>query len=347
MKVGIMGAGAVGCYVGGHLARGVPDFDVTLVGRRALGDAIAGAGGITLCEADTSASHRVEAERLRFATDVDALAACDVLLVCVKSGQSAEVGQALAGVARADALVLSLQNGVSNPPLLRRELGAGRSVLAAIVGFNVVWSEDAGGGPLFTRATSGPLAAQQSDDPRWIALRDALRGAGLDVVERADIEPHQWTKLLVNLNNAIGALSGAPSQQLVLDAGYRHIVADVVGEGVRVLRAAGIAPAAMRGVPVSWMARLLRLPTWLVRPIMRAQMRIDPEARSSMWQDLARGRSTEVDYLNGEIVNAAVRAGVEAPLNARIVELVKAAERDGRGSPDLSPDALRAALTAP
>jgi 2-dehydropantoate 2-reductase len=73
-------------------------------------------------------------------------------------------------------------------------------------------------------------------------------------------------------------------------------------------------------------------------------MKVDPEARSSMWEDLTRGRPTEVDYLNGEIVRMAEKVGARAPINARIVELVKAAERKGPGSPGLDPRALATQL---
>ena len=73
-------------------------------------------------------------------------------------------------------------------------------------------------------------------------------------------------------------------------------------------------------------------------------MKVDPEARSSMWQDLSRGRLTEVDYLNGEFVRLAEKLGMDAPFNRRIVGLVHAAENQGPGSPDLSADALWSAL---
>jgi len=75
-------------------------------------------------------------------------------------------------------------------------------------------------------------------------------------------------------------------------------------------------------------------------------MKVDPEARSSMWEDLKRGRLTEVEFLNGEIVSLAEKSGVEAPLNRRIVELVHQAEEAGNGSPGLDADALWSALRA-
>jgi 2-dehydropantoate 2-reductase len=89
---------------------------------------------------------------------------------------------------------------------------------------------------------------------------------------------------------------------------------------------------------------MLRMPTFLVRLLARAQMKVDPEARSSMYQDLSRGRKTEVDYLNGEIVALADRHGIDAPLNRRIVELVRRAEAAGAGSPTMAPDELWSSL---
>jgi 2-dehydropantoate 2-reductase len=70
-------------------------------------------------------------------------------------------------------------------------------------------------------------------------------------------------------------------------------------------------------------------------------MKIDPEARSSMWEDLQRGRRTEIDYLQGVITEIAERRGLEAPLSRRIVELIRRAEADGKGSPGLSPEQIR------
>ena len=70
-------------------------------------------------------------------------------------------------------------------------------------------------------------------------------------------------------------------------------------------------------------------------------MKIDPEARSSMWEDLQRGRRTEIDYLQGVITQIAQRHGLNVPLSARIVALIKRAEADGKGSPGLTPDQIR------
>lgn len=338
-RVGILGAGSIGCYVGGRLIA-ADAADVVLVGRPRVRDELV-AHGMTI--KDFGTERVVPAARIApaFATEVGAVAGCDAICVCTKSAQTAEVGAALAGVAGADAVIVSLQNGVRNPDVLREAL-PGRRVLAGVVGFNVV----SRGGGVFQRGTSGPIALEASDEPRPRALVSALAAAGLEVETHADIARHQWTKLLVNLNNAVSALTDAPTRDIVLSPALRRNVAALIGEGVRVLRAAAIKPAPLRGVPIGVILAGLKFPTVVVRLLARAQLKVDPEARSSMWEDLDKRRATEVDHLNGEIVALAERHRVDAPYNRRIVELVHAAERAGAGSPRMTADALWTALRA-
>lgn len=337
-RIGVVGAGCVGCYVGGRLVA-ADAADVVLVGRPRLGAELA-AHGLTLQDFDEPAI-TVPAARLRFATEPGAVADCDAVLVCVKSAQTEELARGLAAVLRPDAVVASLQNGVRNPETLRAHLG-GRRVLAGIVSFNVV---ERGAGR-FHRATGGPLMLERAGEPAARALVRALAATSIGLEERDDLAPDQWTKLLVNLNNAVSALSGQPTRTLLLTPGYRRVLAALIEEGLAVLRAAGIRPARLRGIPAAWLPRVLRLPTLLVRAVSRAQLQVDPAARSSMWQDLSRGRATEVDFLNGEVVRVAERVGRAAPLNRRIVELVHDAERRGPGSPGLSAAELRSRLGA-
>jgi 2-dehydropantoate 2-reductase len=333
VHIAIVGAGSIGCYVGGKLLA-AGGHDVVFVGRPRLRDELA-AHGLTVRNFDRTRT--VPAEKVKVVTDVDdpAVARCDTALVCVKSAQTEEVAVTLARVLRKDAIVASLQNGMRNTDVLRAAL-APRHVLPTIVSFNVV----SRGEGLFHRAMNGPLMLERHEDPRARRLVAAFADAGLTVEERDDLAPDQWTKLIVNLNNAISALSGAPTRQLLLTPGYRRIVAAVVGEALDVLRAARIKPARLRGVPIGFMPTVMRLPTPLVRLVTRAQMKVDPEARSSMWEDLTRGRPTEVDYLNGEIVRLAEKSGAKAPINARIVSLVHAAEKKGPGSPGHDPQTL-------
>jgi 2-dehydropantoate 2-reductase len=328
VRIGIVGAGSIGCYVAGKLI--AAQCDVVLVGRPRIRDELAAHGLVIedMGGARTTVTAAV-------ATELGAVAACDAILCCVKSGQTEEVARGLASVIAPTAVIASLQNGVHNADVLREHL-PGRGVVAGIVSFNV----RSRGEGVFQRATSGPIMLERIDAASQLA--DTLARAGIAVEQPRELVRHQWTKLLVNLNNAVSALSDAPTRQLLLSPGFRHVIAALVREALGVLRVAKLRPAPLRGVPVSWMPIVLRLPTPIVRLVTRSQMKVDPDARSSMWEDLARGRPTEVDYLNGEIVSLAARHGLEAPINRRIVELVHAAE--GTGSPGLTAEALWAAL---
>ena len=151
----------------------------------------------------------------------------------------------------------------------------------------------------------------------------------------------QWGKLLLNLNNALNALSDLPLQAQLQQRAWRLLFADQMAEGLAVLRAAGISPIATAAMP-SWLTpHVLRLPDSLFGVILRRVMKIDADARSSMWEDLQRGRPTEVDYLQGVVVQSANRLGVETPLSRRVIDLVKLAEDAKRGSPALSVQQIR------
>ncbi|HEY1957710.1 MAG TPA: 2-dehydropantoate 2-reductase [Polyangiaceae bacterium] len=331
MRVGIFGAGAIGCYLGGRLASS--GASVAIVGRPRIRDEIATHGLTTIDLEGRSLRAEVVVE-----TDPSALAGCDVVLVCVKSAQTEEAAETLAKFLAPDALVVSMQNGVRNADVLRDKIS---NVLGGIVGFNVVSK----GSGVFRRATSGPLVIEDREGASAIVA--TLQRAGFEAFAERDIVSAQWSKLVMNLNNAVSALSNAPTREIVLTPGYRKCVAMIVAEALAVMRAAGIRPKRIGPLPVGVFPFALRLPTPLIRVVARAQLQIDPEARSSMSEDLARGRNTEVDFLNGEIVRLARSVGRRAPINERVVALVHEVEASGRGSPKMSPAELASALRTP
>ncbi|MFT3706048.1 MAG: 2-dehydropantoate 2-reductase [Archangium sp.] len=332
LHIGVFGAGAIGCYVGARLLAS-SDARVTFVGRERLRDELARTG---LAVQDFDGPREViEPSRFTFATDASALKDCSVVLCCVKSQHSEDAGRSLSAVLQDGATVVSLQNGVRNPATLRALLPK-QKVLASIVTWNVIQVEGT-----FRRATSGPLIIE-TPPPE---LDAALRAAKIPLEVSANLTGDQWTKLIVNLNNAVSALTDVSTGTLLLDAGYRRIVRAVVSEGVRVVKAAGIELAPWNGAPIGLMPKVLALPTFLVKLITRRQLKVDPAARSSMWQDLDARRTTEIDYLNGEVVSLAAKHGTTAPVNTRIVELIRVAEKAKAGSPRMSSEALWRALS--
>ncbi len=338
LRIGIMGAGAIGCYLGGCLV--AAGSDVIFVGRERLKRELE-SSGLTVSGLNGERARTVTKEKLVFATELSALADRDVVLVCVKSAQSEEAAAQLLPVLGPRTFVVSMQNGVRNAKVLRARL-PGIAVQGGIVGFNVVSKENGN----FRQATTGPLVIEASGDPRVAQLGALLAATGLEVEVPGDIEPLQWSKLVMNLNNAVSALTDQPTKVLLFGDGYRKSLAAIMEEAVLVLRASRTPTTRLGPLPIRLFPFILRLPAPLLRVVASAQVKVDPEARSSMCEDLARGRKTEVDYLNGEIVLLAEKAGMKAPLNARIVDLIHAVEAAGKGSPKLSADQLWSALTA-
>ena len=324
----VAGAGSIGCFVGGMLAGG--GRPVGLLARpRVVAEIARHDLRVSSFE---GADRRVPASRLRLATDAAVLAGAAIVLVTVKSADTAAMADAIARHAPADAVVVSLQNGVGNAAVLREHL-PGRQVLSGMVPFNVIALDEG----RYHRATSGDIAIEP--DQAGTAAR--LSVAGLTVRATDNMPGVQWGKLLLNLNNALNALSGLPLRAQLAQRPWRLLLADHMSEALRAMRAEGLSPVASTAVPPALMPYLLRLPDGLFQILARRTMRIDPMARSSMWQDLQQDRHTEIDYLQGVIVGLAERHRIDVPLTRRIIDLVKAAEQARNGSPGLSPAQVR------
>jgi 2-dehydropantoate 2-reductase len=291
--------------------------------------------GLTLTSFEGS-ERKVEPRQMTLSDDPRIFADVSMVLVTVKSADTAEIADAIARHAPPDSVIVSLQNGVGNAAELRQRL-AGRVVLAGMVPFNVM----ALGEGRFHRATSGDIVIEQDDADT--ARR--LSVPGLRMRASADIAGVQWGKLLFNLNNALNALSDLPLRQQLAQRSWRRLFADQIAEGLAAIRAEGIRPVSSTPIPVGWTPSLLRLPDSLFGMLLGRTMKIDPQARSSMWEDLRRGRRTEIDYLQGVITEIADRRGLQVPLSRRIVALIKRAEGERKGSPRLTPEQIRSALT--
>jgi 2-dehydropantoate 2-reductase len=307
-----MGAGSIGCWLGGRLL--AAGETVHLVGRPRVLEALR-RHGLTLTDRGGGRA-RVPPAALRLSEDVPAGLAPSLVLLCVKSGATAEAARALAERLAPGTPVLSMQNGLSNVPAARQAAPA-LQWLPGMVPYNVA---ELGPGR-FHRGTEGALAAL--DHP---ALREWLprfHAAGLPMTLHADLAPVQWGKLLLNLNNAVNALSGLPLRAQLLQRDLRWCTAALIGETLALLARAGIRPAKMSPLPPAWIPAVLRLPTPLFRIVAARMLRIDDKARSSMADDLAMGRATEVDALQGEVIRLAQSLGLQAPVNQRVRTLVE------------------------
>lgn len=345
MKIAVLGAGSIGTYVGASLA--ASGMDVVLIGRAKMQTSIR-THGVTLTDL-AGRRQFLAPEQIRYELVPQAMQDADLILVTVKSAASASAAVDIARHARRDALVISLQNGIGNADVLQQGLKQAFSrhqvqteastakpasashekmamptVLGGMVPFNVVQMENG----RFHRGTFGELTIQTH--PQLEVWQQGFAAAHLPLLQARDFPALQWGKLLLNLNNPLNALSDLPLKTELAQRAWRQCLALLMDEALQVLKAAKIHPAKVAAVPASWLPTVLRLPDPLFKLVAGKMLKIDPEARSSMWEDLQAGRATEIDFINGAVTALAARHGMQAPANARLVELIHHAGQGGQ-----------------
>jgi 2-dehydropantoate 2-reductase len=329
-KVVILGAGSVGCFIGGAwVAAGL---DVTFIGRPRLSRDV-DQFGLTLTDY-SGWEARLASGDVDYRCGPEALGDAEVIAVTVKSGDTASAAAEINEHASSGATVISLQNGVSNVEVLERSLRGRFEVARGMVPYNVAYL----GNGRFHKGVAGDLYTERRAGV--LALADAIRGGPASIKLSDDMLGLAWGKLLINLNNAVNALSGRPLRDELKHRDYRRVFAASMREGLDLLKRAGIEPATVGPISPRVLPRIINSPDWLFNRFFLKRWKIDARARSSMADDLAAGRMTEIDYLNGELVKLAERLQRSAPVNRAIVDLVRKAEA---GAGPLSPRALRKA----
>ena len=297
-KIAVMGAGAVGCYYGGMLARA--GHGVTLIGRQNHVDAIQ-RDGLLL---DTQSFK--EQVRLQASTEPSAVAGATLVLFCVKSTDTESAAAAIRPHLLPGALVLSLQNGVDNAVRLQAALPA-QEVAASVV---YVATEMPGPGHVKHNGRGELVIAASPSSAEAAAL---LVAAGVPTEISTNVMGALWAKLILNCAyNALSAITQQPYGKLVLGEGVQDVIRDLVNECLAVAQADGIT------VPGDvWQA---------VERIAQTM----PQQLSSTAQDLARGKRSEIDHLNGYVLRRGEVLGIATPVNRVMHTLVKLLE-ESRG----------------
>ena len=319
---------------GGRLAaRG----DVTLIGRPRVLEPIA-RYGLTV-EARGGFREHVPPERLVLSESLLAVAGADVVLMCAKAGDTGEIARALAPHLDESTVVVGMQNGLHSTDEIREAVGV-RTVAAGMVPFNVARTAPA----TYRRTIDGEIVLERL--PAVMPFARLARDTGMPVRTTPDMPPVLHGKVLIALNNPIQALSGLPLRDELMNRDLRRCLSMCQAEAMRCFTAAGVVPTTPVGVPASMFAPLLRLPTPAFRVISAVTMHVDDSGTSSMADDLDRGYPTEIDSLQGEIVEMGERLGVPTPCCRRVLEHVRAAEEAGADRHHWKPGALLADLRA-
>ena len=330
MQIGVIGAGALGSLLAARLTRAGHEVQVVARGQ----------------QRDTIAAHGIEV-RGGFGDDrvavrvVDHLEAVELCLVCTKAHDAAAALESHAGELPSIPVVM-MQNGIDATTIARNYLAKGQifggiSLIAANfteAGVVTVTNPQ----PTFIGRGSGP--ADQPSREIAALLNDAVPTTAIDEFEGA-----LWTKLILNMINAIPAITGQPVQEAVTDPFLLKVLTASMREAARVGLAAKVSFAKLHQLDATLVTQLAQRPLWRAKQIplrMARGMGPVPNLASTL-QSIRRGRPTEIDYLNGAIVRTAEGIGMDAPINRALTALVHEVES---GGPHLSSEQLRTALAA-
>jgi len=299
-KIAVAGAGAVGGYFGGLLARaGAP---VVMIGRPAFVSAIKKNGGLFLDTVQFQESVKVEASE-----ELSAARGAEIVLFCVKTTDNASTARTLAPLLAPGALVLSLQNGVDNVEQIRA--AAGIEALPTVVYVAASVPEP---GRVKHVGRGDLVVGPENEKTKSVAALFARAGVGCRISE--NIEGELWTKLIWNCAlNAVSALGRAKYGQIGASPDARKVLESLVDEVLAVARAANVHLPGLED-PKAAYAGAFRIATQMA------------ETYSSTAQDMQRGKRTEIDSLNGFIARRGAELGVPTPVNQAMYALVKLAE---------------------
>jgi 2-dehydropantoate 2-reductase len=303
-RIAVLGAGAVGCYFGGMLARaGAP---VTLIGRPPH------VGAITRHGLFFDGLHFQQHIPVSASTRVSAVHDADIVLFCVKTLDTEEAAKSLVPHLAASAAVLSLQNGVDNVERIRS--AAQIDAFAAVVYVAAAMTapgrvKHSGRGDLILGDLPGRAHADGHRQRQLEGMASLFERAGVPCRVSGNVEGELWMKMIINCAyNAVSALSRAQYYRVTGNRWTRGVMVKVIEEAVAVAQAAGV-----------------RLPGFNIEAVLGVSATM-PDATSSTAQDLARGKRTEIDSLNGYLVRRGAELGVATPVNQTLHALVKLLE---------------------
>jgi 2-dehydropantoate 2-reductase len=306
MRYAVVGLGAVGSLLGGLLAK--TGDNITLIGKKNQVDVIK-KNGITI-----DGVHIIE--NLHVADKFSSLTDVDVVFVCVKSYDTIELALKIKKYLKKSALIVSMQNGVGNARQLEGITGV--KTLSSVVLFNAIYKR-AGN---VTLTMKGGLLLENNKE-----IHKVLKKAGFKVEIIYDIYTALWSKLVLNLQIAVTALTGQSIKESIKDRVSRKIIISTMNEGLWIVKRSEIRLKALPKVDPRKMIWILKTGGFLSNMLSSHIIGLKENARNSMWQSLSRCKPTEIDYINGEIVNLAKQNNLKAPINTKLVELIKEAER--------------------
>lgn len=307
MKITIIGTGGVGGYFGGRLA--LAGNDVTFVARGEHYNAIAQNG---LKVKSTLGEFTIKPAKVVKTLD-EAVLNCDLVLVCTKAWQVAEVAQQISPFIGTDTMVLPLQNGV----LAAEELANHLTTKNVVGGLCRIFSKIEGPGVISHFGADPTLVFGELDhstSERCAWLKYTFENAGFTNIWSENIHTDLWKKFLMICSSALLAVTKTNYGQLRSIPETRDLLEEMYTEIYNVGISSGI-----------------KLPTDIVEKTMKAVDSFPPESTSSLTRDIWDGKPSELEYQNGTVVKLGKKHGVETPVNRFIYHTLLPMEQKARG----------------
>lgn len=327
MRIAIFGAGSTGCYLAAQLVQA--GLDVSIICRERIKQAVEDNNGITITD---YLGHCAKVMPSQLITQVSGQL-YDVVFVTLKCHHLSEAIADIKTITDEKSVIVFMQNGLGSIELIKEEL-IERRVYTGITPFNVLQKTNA----TFHKGTEGHFIFERF--PGADEVKKSMAAACIDCELALDMKPVVYGKLLLNLNNAINAIVDLPIKQELEDKSLRRVLASAMKEWLSVCEALDIELARFTVVKPKLIPTILRLPNWLFKIAAKKMLDIDPQARSSMWEDIQASRKTEIEFLNKQVVALGEKVNVATPVNQLIVKLIRQLESGEKVAPEQLADGI-------
>ncbi len=318
----IFGAGLIGGFLGGILTS--LNINTVLVCRPSVKQKIS--NGLKLTD---YLGHERYIKTLNCLTQDDILKntnpkySCDFLWITVKCTGVNQASKDIHSLVGPDTIILCCQNGLGSDQIIKQKYSQ-NTVLRVMVPFNV--SEIKPGH--LHRGSEGTLCIEFSPQTEEV-MKNVLKQLNMALMPARQTKEMQallWAKLQLNLGNSVNALANIPVKAMLQQRNYRLVIAALMRELLLVTKTLDITLPKVTALPGKYIPLILSLPNFLFNLVANKMLAIDPTVRTSMWWDLSQGKKTEIDYLNGAIVNTAKDLNITCPANNSIIHLIKSIE---------------------
>jgi 2-dehydropantoate 2-reductase len=329
----IFGAGLTGCFIGGALVAskqkvsmiGRPNFLTQIQQPFLLSD---------------YAGNRISVNAIKRCFDIDEIAnaeTADILWLTVKCTALEDAASDMRPLINKNTMIICCQNGVNTHQCIEKAYPH-NNVIRAMIPFNVV-NDDSG---VFHRGSQGHLTLEVTPPLdsaiKWLARQ--LNSAILPVDISYQMTALQWAKLQLNLGNAVNAMADIPVKAMLETSLYRRFIATLMEELLNVTDQQKIKLPKIANLPNTWIPKVLKLPDVIFKLVAQKMLAVDPQVKTSMWWDLHQHKNTEVDFINGKVLEQSKKLEVAAPANEWIVSVIHQAESGKRLTADDFKDAL-------